>query len=76
MIYPIKPTSTLLALLKAGYSVSSPDLRFTLETKFQQSNKLVLFSIPAEETIETYPMNEAGLTQAIERMNLPTGGDT
>lgn len=65
--YPIKPSTSLLALLKAGYRVYSPDSRFMLLAG--KDNAYLWLTEEGKNTF--YPISTAGLTQAIERMNLP-----
>lgn len=64
----IKPSTSLLTLLKQGFSVSTPDAEYTLE-KIYNTETIGLFSISAEELIFQYPLSADGLWQAIRQIN-------
>ena len=67
---PIKPDTTLLELLKAGWEVehNSGDVIWEI---VPFAGDISLFREGA--LVSTYPLTAEGLQQAIERMNLPLG---
>lgn len=65
-----KPSTTALALLKAGWRLTTPDDRFEIKRFKDQRLTFYVFDRKTE-TLYPCPLTAAGLEQAAERVNLP-----